>query len=53
MSRWNHCYSCQQMHAITNVLATAFVMLPLLGSASAAEIDACKYLLVTELAEDP
>ena len=34
-------------------IATALTILLLAGSASAAEIDACKYLLVSDLAEDP
>jgi hypothetical protein len=33
--------------------ATALAMLLLAGPAAAAEIDACKYLLVSDLAEDP
>jgi hypothetical protein len=41
------------MHRIATAITTASMILLLLGSVSAAEIDACKYLLVTELAEDP
>ena len=36
-----------------NTIATALTILLLAGSVSAAEIDACKYLLVSDLAEDP
>jgi hypothetical protein len=49
----DRCYSCSRMQPMAIAGATFFVILLLLGSASAAEIDACKYLLVTELAEDP
>lgn len=36
-----------------NTIAAALTILLLAGSVSAAEIDACKYLLVSDLAEDP
>lgn len=38
---------------MANTIAAALMILLLAGSVSAAEIDACKYLLVTDLAEDP
>src|SRR3990172_11167634 len=36
-----------------NTIATGLTILLWVGSVSAAEIDACKYLLVADLAEDP
>lgn len=38
---------------MVNAVATASMVLLVAGSVSAAEIDACKYLLVSNLAEDP